>query len=154
MRRRVLLLSALLALAACTREAATTSAPAAPVLRIEDFVWTASPGGRATSTGALTIRNAGAAPDRLVQVTSPIARRIEFYETRPGSGAGESVTYPVSGGVPIPAAGEFALTRGGVHLVAEGLAAPLVAGERVPMTLAFERSGAITVEAVITASSP
>jgi hypothetical protein len=45
-----------------------------------------------------------------------------------------------------------ALAPGGLHVMLIGLTRPLAAGERVPLTLRFERAGAVTVEAEVQAA--
>ena len=49
--------------------------------------------------------------------------------------------------VPIPAGAVVTLAPGGLHLMFFDLAGPFAAGESVPVTLQFERAGA--VEAVL-----
>ncbi|MBX9756541.1 MAG: copper chaperone PCu(A)C, partial [Pseudomonadaceae bacterium] len=56
--------------------------------------------------------------------------------------------------VGIPAGGEAKFAPGGNHLMLFGLQKPLVAGERFPLTLEFEKAGKVEVEVVIEASEP
>ena len=41
------------------------------------------------------------------------------------------------------------LKPGGLHVMLMGLAAPLKKGQRVPLTLTFEKAGSIEVEAMV-----
>ena len=53
---------------------------------------------------------------------------------------------PVEGGIAVPAEGMAELKPGGLHVMLLGLAAPLAEGATIPVTLTFEKAGAITVE--------
>ncbi len=90
----------------------------------------------------LTIRNAGG-EDRLVGAESPAAARVELH-THIHEG-GVMMMRKVEG-VDIPAGGEAALEPGGDHLMLFGLKAGLKTGDRFPLTLLFEKAGAVTVE--------
>ncbi len=90
----------------------------------------------------LTIRNAGG-EDRLVGAESPAAERVELH------------THIHEGGVVmmrrvealnVPAGGEAALEPGGDHLMLFGLKGRLKPGGSFPLTLLFEKAGAVTVE--------
>ena len=56
-----------------------------------------------------------------------------------------------SNSVEIPPGGEAKLAPRGTHVMLMGLKAPLVAGKSFPLTLEFERAGAVEVEAKIQA---
>ncbi len=90
----------------------------------------------------LTVRNTGG-EDRLVGAESPAAERVEIH------------THVHEGGVmmmrrveaiDVPAGGEAALEPGGDHLMLFGLEAGLKTGGSFPLTLLFEKAGAVTVE--------
>ena len=51
--------------------------------------------------------------------------------------------------VPVPARGRVELAPGGLHLMLVDPAPPLKAGERVPVTLTFERAGAVEVQVAV-----
>ena len=90
----------------------------------------------------LTIRNAGG-EDRLVGVESPAADRVEIH-THVHKG-GVTAMRRVDA-VDVPAGGEAALEPGGDHLMLFGLKAGLETGDSFPLTLIFEKAGAVTVE--------
>jgi len=147
-------LLAVLALDACGQEgpqqfADTTSAPAAPLLRVESLTVTATADPRTPSSAYFTVRNDGAEPDRLVGAATTAADRIDIHETRVDD-KGEARSFSIVGGVPIPADGQVAFAPGGLHLKVIGPHAPLAEGARIPLTLTFERTGAIQFEAVVT----
>ncbi len=52
---------------------------------------------------------------------------------------------PLKDGIPVPAGQTVILERGGMHVMLMGLAAPLVDGGAVPLTLVFETAGEIPV---------
>ncbi len=90
----------------------------------------------------LTIRNMGG-EDRLVGAESPAAARVEIH-THIHEG-GVMMMRKVEG-IDVPAGGEAALEPGGDHLMLFGLTGVLKAGDRFPLTLLFEKAGAVTVE--------
>ena len=57
----------------------------------------------------------------------------------------------IEGGLAIPPGATVALAPGGIHLMMMGLKEPLKQGERVPVTLVFEKAGSIDVELAVTA---
>lgn len=158
MRTAAAVLFAALALAACGQQspqqfAETTSAPAAPLLRVESLTVTATVDARTPSSAYFTVRNDGGEPDRLVSAATTVADRIDIHETRVND-KGEAHSFSIVGGVPIPADGQVAFAPGGLHLKVIGPHAPLSEGARIPVTLTFERTGAVQFEAVVTPAPP
>lgn len=108
-----------------------------------DHPWTRAAGANANGAGFMTLRNAGAQPDRLLSATTPAARVVELHtHLREGD---VMRMRPVQD-IPVPAGGSVELRPGGLHLMLIGLAAPLQQGGRVPLTLRFERAGEVQVE--------
>lgn len=104
-------------------------------------LWTrATPPGAPTAGGYLTITNTGSEADTLIAVSSPLAARNEIHimETKDGV----MTMHPVEG-IEIPAGGTVTLAPGGYHLMFISLTAPLKEGEKMPVTLTFERAGSI-----------
>lgn len=98
-----------------------------------------------TAAVYLPILNRGQTPDRLVGVTTPIAREVRIRMEKDGKARwAESV--PLAPGKPI------ALVAWRQHLWLVGLTHPLKAGERFAMTLEFESAGAAEVEVFVEAS--
>lgn len=94
--------------------------------------------------GYLTITNRGDSDDRLVAASSPAAERVELHEMRM---EGEVMKMAErEEGVELPAGEVVALAPGGLHIMFIGLAAPFVEGESVPVTLQFEKAGAVDVD--------
>ena len=105
-------------------------------------VWSqATPPAASTAVGYLTIANAGARPDRLISLASPAATSVGLHLM---SMNGEVMRMrPVQGGLVVPAGGAIRLEPGGYHLMFEGLTRPFEAGDRIPLTLRFQRFGLI-----------
>ena len=117
--------------------------PAFADVKIENAWTRATPPGAKIAAGYLTIRNGAASADRLVSASSPAADKVQTHVTvteRDISRMREVKGYE------IPAHGAFELKPGGAHLMLVGLKAPLKEGERVPLTLKFQRAGEVKVE--------
>jgi copper(I)-binding protein len=107
------------------------------------------PWARATAPGAtvaggyMAIRNAGADADRLVGASSPASARVELHVHLK---EGEVMRMREVKSLDVPANGAFELKPGGAHLMFIGIRQPLKEGDRVPVTLKFERGGEVKVE--------
>lgn len=99
--------------------------------------------------GWLAIRNAGSAPDRLLSARSPVAERVELHTMRM---EGDVMRMRQLDAIELPAGQTVELKPGGLHLMLMGLKAPLKAGERVPVTLRFEKAGELAVELDVAAA--
>ena len=96
----------------------------------------ATPGGASTGAAYLTIVSPVA--DRLVSVSSPVAKSVQLHTmTMEGS---VMKMRPVAG-VDLPAGKTVALKPGGLHIMLTGLTAPLKAGQSFPLTLSFQHAG-------------
>jgi copper(I)-binding protein len=133
-------LLAALVLAACTA-AATPSGPT-----VAD-AWVRPPmGPDRPAAGYLTITGHGTA-DALLSATSPVAQMVEIHETMAGA-SGMASMHQVDR-IPVPAGGSVKLEPGGYHLMLMGLGSELAVGQKVQITLTFERAGEIRVEAEV-----
>ncbi|MBI0534297.1 copper chaperone PCu(A)C [Roseomonas sp. KE2513] len=94
----------------------------------------------------LTLRNTGTAADRLVSASSPLARTTEIHET---VREGDVMRMRPVTGIEIPAGGSVTLRPGGSHVMMTGLSQALRAGSTVPLTLNFERAGAVQVQVAV-----
>ncbi len=92
----------------------------------------------------LTITNTGTADDRLVSASSPAAGSTTLHEMELTNDIMRMRA--VSGGMLIPAGGSLVLEPGSQHLMLNQLAAPLVEGDSIPITLTFEKAGSLTVD--------
>lgn len=84
--------------------------------------------------------------DRVVDVTSPLADRVELH--RYGDIDGVATMQAIST-LPVPGDGATELTPGGSHVMLIGLRENLEPGDSVPLTLSFARSAPIQVEALV-----
>ena len=103
----------------------------------------ATPGGAKVAAGYVTIKNSGAAPDRLMSATADIAEKTEIHEMSMTDGMMKM--REVSGGVAVPAGGSIALAPMGYHLMFLGLKKPLKEGDTFAGTLTFEKAGTAAV---------
>ena len=103
----------------------------------------ATPGGAKIGSGYLTIENKGAAPDRLTGVSADVAGKVEVHEMAMNNGV--MTMRPLDGGLTIDPGKTVKLAPGGYHLMMFDLKAPLKQGDKVPVTLEFEKAGKVTV---------
>jgi copper(I)-binding protein len=103
----------------------------------------ATPGGAQVAVGYLTIKNEGAAPDRLLSATADISGRAEIHLMSMGDGI--MTMRQVTEGVPVPPGGAVALEPMGYHLMFMDLKRQLKAGEQFSGTLTFEKAGTLEV---------
>ncbi|GGA52754.1 hypothetical protein GCM10011385_02620 [Nitratireductor aestuarii] len=100
--------------------------------------------------GYLKLTNEGTADDRLVAVASPIADRVEVHAMEMKDGV--MMMRPLADGIEIKAGETVELAPGGFHLMLIDLKQPMTEGERVPLTLTFEKAGSIDVELAVEAA--
>jgi len=103
----------------------------------------ATPPGAKVGAGYMEIRNNGAQPDRLLSASTAAAKRVEIHVTERD---GEVMKMREVKTLTIPARERFTLRPGGAHLMLVDLAQPLKKGDRLAMTLRFERAGELQVE--------
>ena len=101
----------------------------------------------ATSAIYMTIVNKGRESDRLIGVSSDVAKHVELHQSiREGD---VMRMQPVEGGIEIPAKGKVELKPGGYHIMLIDLTRELKPGDRFTVTLTFEKSGSRTLEAEV-----
>lgn len=123
--------------------AAPALAQAKGDLQIEKPWARATVPGAAVGGGYLVIRNNGAEPDRLVGVASPVSARVEMHEMAMEK---DIMRMREVKGVAVPAKGAVEFKPGGYHLMFMELKAPLKQGDKVPVTLRFEKSGELKAD--------
>jgi len=140
-------LSRILALAALS--AVVIAAPVrADDVKAGDLVisqaWSrATPGGAKVAGGFLTIENKGSAPDKLVAVTAEIAGKADVHEMAMDNGVMKM--RPLDKGLVIEPGKTVKLAPGGYHLMLQDLKGPFKQGEKVTVTLEFEKAGKVAV---------
>ncbi|MEW5862153.1 MAG: copper chaperone PCu(A)C [Pseudomonadota bacterium] len=118
------------------------AAPALAQVAIENPWARATAPGAKIAAGYLVVKNSGAA-DRLVGASSPAAARVELHVHVNEGGV---MKMREASGYDIPANGTFELRPGGAHLMFVDIRRPFVEGERIPVTLKFEKAGEIRAE--------
>src|SRR4029450_5295932 len=103
----------------------------------------ATPGGAKIAGGFLTIENKGTTPDRLVSGSGDVAGKVEIHEMAMNNGG--MTLGPRGKGVPVEAGKTVKLAPGGYHLMLMDLKIPLKQGDKVPLTLEFEKAGKVTL---------
>lgn len=101
----------------------------------------ATPGGAKIAGGYLTIENKGAAPDRLIGGSAEIAGKFEVHEMAMNNGV--MTMRPLDKGLAIEPGKTVKLAPGGYHVMLMDLKGPLKQGEKVPVTLEFEKAGRV-----------
>ena len=96
--------------------------------------------------GFFTLTNAGSTEDRLVSVTTPIAKEAQIHEM--GMEGDVMKMRQLKDGITIPAGETVELSPGGFHLMFMGLTGPIKEGDAVPVTLTFEKAGTITLDLI------
>jgi len=135
----LLRLTPLLLVAACS--------PQPPAIEVRDAWARATAPGQASGAVYATIVNKGGA-DRLTGAASERARTAMIHSNQAEDGV---VKMRMLGELAIPAGTTVALAPGATHIMLGGLTTPLVAGERIALTLRFARAGSINGSAIVTA---
>jgi periplasmic copper chaperone A len=103
----------------------------------------ATPGGAKVGGGYLTIENKGSAPDRLMGGSADIAGKVQTHEMAMNNGV--MTMRPLDKGLVIEPGKSVRLAPGSYHLMLLDLKSPLKQGDKVPVTLEFERAGKVSV---------
>ena len=152
---------------------AACSASGGAGIKVSDAWARNSPATASAGAAYMAIENTGSAADALVGASSPVAKATEVHETvempaasatasgmpmgseMPAASAGMS-----SGGmmgmqkvdrVEIPAGGKLELKPGSYHIMLIGLNQELKVGDKIDITLKFEKAGDVKVTAEVRA---
>ena len=106
----------------------------------------ATPGGSRTGAAYLQIQAPAGGGDKLVAAKSEIAGRIELHNHIHENGVKKMRRVDA---IEVPAGELVALKPGGLHLMLFDLKQPLKAGEKLPLTLVFEKAGEVNVTATV-----
>lgn len=137
------------AIAGAVLLAALVTAPArAEEVKAGDLVITqawsrATPNGAKIAGGYLTIENKGSVPDRLLGGSGEIAGKVEVHEMAMDNGVMKM--RPLDQGLTIEPGKTVKLAPGGYHLMMFDLKGQLKQGDKVPVTLEFEKAGKVTL---------
>lgn len=103
----------------------------------------ATPSGAKVAGGYLTVENKGKTADRLVGGSADIAGRIEIHEMAMDGGIMKM--RELDKGLAIEPGKTVKLAPGGNHIMMMDLKGPLKQGDKVPVTLQFEKAGKVNV---------
>ena len=101
----------------------------------------ATPGGATIGGGYLTIENKGSVADRLIGGSADVADRVQVHEMAMNNGV--MTMRPLDKGLAIEPGKTVKFAPGGYHLMLFGLKSPLKQGDKVPITLEFEKAGKV-----------
>jgi uncharacterized protein YcnI len=99
----------------------------------------ATPAGSKVASGYLTIENKGSAPDRLRGGTSNVAAKVDVHEMATKDGV--MTMRQLADGVPIAPGATVKLAPSGYHLMLSDIKQPLKQGDKITVTLDFEKAG-------------
>lgn len=139
--------AALLALSACGSgpDAGTGPDASGPKLTVRD-AYVPEPVDAGMAGGFLTVRNAGGTADKLTSVESSAFQDGQLHKT-----ADQQMQRVKS--LSVPANGELRLSRGGKHIMFLKAERKPVKGEKVPVTLHFEKSDPVKVSMPVEATN-
>ena len=103
----------------------------------------ATPGGAKVGGGFLTIENKGSVPDRLIGGSADVADKVQVHEMAMNNGV--MTMRPLDKGLVIEPGKTVKLAPGGYHLMLLDLKSPLKQGDKLPVTLEFERAGKVSL---------
>jgi copper(I)-binding protein len=132
---------AALALAACGGSGGTTGG-----ITVSDAWARTSPMMERAGAAYMVLQNSGAAEDKLLSVESDVAKTIELHETKEMNGMMQMSPVP---NILVAASGKTELKPGGLHVMLIGLTRELKVGDKVQLTLNFEKAGKIPVTAEV-----
>ena len=104
----------------------------------------ATVGSMSNSAAYVSILNHGKMADRLVDVTSNLARKTELHKMEKDNGVMKM--RQVEGGIDLLPGKTIHLAPGGFHVMLVGLNAPLTANSMFEITLVFQNAGKKTVK--------
>lgn len=106
----------------------------------------ATPGGMRTGAAYLQITASDTEGDRLVDARSESAERVEIHNHIHENGVMRMRRVE---SIELPAGQTVILAPGGFHLMLMGLKQPLRVGDKLDLTLVFEKAGAVEVAATV-----
>ena len=117
-----------------------------------DNAWVrASLGASKVSAVYLTVTNRGAAADHLAGVATARAQHVMIHESVVENGVMKMRRVDA---IVVPAGEAVRLEPGGLHVMLMGVSPRFEAGERVPVTLVFERAGKLKISVPVRRSPP
>jgi copper(I)-binding protein len=122
----------------------------APALHVSGWA-RATVAAQTGSAAYLTIHNAGRTADRLLAVSTPAAASASLHSS---SVTGGIMRMRPAGALPIGPGQAVKMKSGGLHIMLIGLKAPLKAGQKLPLSLKFQRAGIVRTSVPISVGAP
>lgn len=110
-----------------------------------------TPPGAVTAGAYLSIANNGKTGDKLLRAVTPAAGLAELHSM---SMDGSVMRMRPVSAIDLPPGTTVKLAPGGLHVMMQDLKRPLKKGDRVPLTLSFERAGDVKVELSVEDAAP
>jgi copper(I)-binding protein len=129
---------ALLALAACHHETKLSA----------DHAWVRLPAVPGHPGAAYLIIHGGPEPVRLIAVEADAAGSSELHESMK-MGSGGMTGMKRLDGLDVPANSEVAFAPGGNHVMLFGLSGQVKAGDKLPLSVRFEKGQPLTIQAKV-----
>jgi copper(I)-binding protein len=107
--------------------------------------WARATPGKSTIGSAYATVTAPAG-DRLIAAATPVAGTAQIHQHTMENGVMKMRQVDA---VPLPAGQPVTLSPGGYHIMLLDLKAPLVAGQSFPLTLTFEKAGAVETKVMV-----
>ncbi|GLQ33892.1 hypothetical protein GCM10007939_01750 [Amylibacter marinus] len=114
---------------------------------VDAYARASSPSAK-TGAAFFVLKNGTQKNDRLIAAKSDVAHHLMLH-THKIDANGVAQMVHLMEGFAIEAGAEFALKRGGAHVMLMGLQRPLVDGQKIPLTLVFENAGEIILEVTV-----
>jgi periplasmic copper chaperone A len=109
-------------------------------LRVLSAHAAATAAGAGNAAAYLTVHNVGAAGDRLLRASTPVAASVEFHHSQLDGTIVRMRALPY---IDVPVGGSVEMRTGGTHLMLLGLKRPLRAGEQFALHLEFAQAGPV-----------
>lgn len=156
----LLVIAMALILSACASPTPTAPTPVPAKIQIGDLWVRPSSGSSGTNMGGsggmnmagptsaayMVIRNTTSAADRLVKAQTDAAKTVEIHTTVK---EGDVMKMQPVAGVDIPANGQAKLEPGGFHVMLIGVMRDLKPGDKIKLTLTFEKAGEVQLDAPV-----
>ena len=110
----------------------------------------ATPPGSKMTAAYVSFHNPQSAADKLLEVSTPVAKRTEVHETRIENGIAKMRRVETLTIAPDQA---LKMAPGGLHLMLMDLTGPLQASQQVPLRLRFANAGVVEVQATVRAAT-
>jgi len=98
---------------------------------------------QSTTAVYMVLRNSSTTADRLVKVQTDAAQTVELHSTTMQGNV--TMMNPVDG-IDVPANGQVALAPGGFHIMLIGLTRDLKSGDKIKLTLTFQKAGTVQLD--------